>query len=335
MRKIQLAEATKEYEAHLRSKGLAINTVKANTQPLRSGLKTWGDIQIATIRPVHIDRLFAEGNWAPSTRNLHRGALLQFFAWCRHNQYMARDFDPLFGWRNMKVPRVRKMRLDVDEFYPLMDSAEHPRDRAAIAVGLFTMARGSEIQNIRVGDLNMKDLTMEIYRVKTKTWDTMPVCEELREEMVRWMNWYRADQGNLVGSWFLIPSKAPDLWKNEGGRLVPTGVLSHVRPEQKMTHPYRVAQRGLKALGYDVKGEGEHTLRRSSARAMADRLREEGTDGALMRVASILGHQDLKVTQHYIGWDVEAEKRDEMLKGKTMFPSIRRDAGTLRVVREG
>jgi hypothetical protein len=68
---------------------------------------------------------------------------------------------------------------------------------------------------------------------------------------------------------------------------------------------------------------------------MADRLREEGTDGALMRVASILGHQDLKVTQHYIGWDVEAEKRDEMLKGKTMFPSIRRDAGTLRVVREG
>jgi extradiol dioxygenase family protein len=44
-----------------------------------------------------------------------------------------------------------------------------------------------------------------------------------------------------------------------------------------MSHPYRVAQRGLKALGYSTLGEGEHTLRRSGARALADRLRAAGT----------------------------------------------------------
>jgi integrase len=334
MRKVQLAEAVREYEAHLASKDNAANTIKSKTQPLRRAIIVWGDIQVATIRPVHVDRLFAEGNWAPRTRNLHRGALLQFFAWCRHNGYMAKDFDPLFGWRNVKVPKQKKMRLALDEFYPLLDSAQHPRDRAVIAIGLFTMARGSEIQSIRIGDLDMKDLTVDIYRVKTKQHDTLPVCEELREEMVRWLNWYRQDQGNLVGNWFLVPSKAPDLWLNRDGYLVPSETLASLRPEQKMTHPYRVAQRGLKALGYETKGEGEHTLRRSSARAMFDRLRDEGTDGALMRVASILGHQDLRVTQTYIGWNAEEAGRDEMLKGKSMFPSIAREGGTLRVVRE-
>lgn len=99
-----------------------------------------------------------------------------------------------------------------------------------------------------------------------------------------------------------------------------------------MSHPYRVAQRGLAKLGYDTKQEGEHTLRRSGARALADRLRHEGTDSALLRVASMLGHKDIRITQHYIGWDTERDQRNELLAGQPMFPELRQQA-RLRVVR--
>lgn len=335
MRKINMGQAVADYAAHLQAKGMAHNTIKNYTLPLTRACRVWGDIQVSTIKPVHIDRLFSDGNWAPRTRNMYRGSLDLFFKWCRHHGYMARDFDPLFGWRNAKVPRKDKMRLPMDQFYPLLDSVEHPRDRWCLAVGLFTFLRGSEIQALRVNDLDLSALTLEVYRAKTKEYDTLPVSSELREEAVRWLNWYREDQGTLVGSWYLVPSKKPDEWTWSDGTLVRVDKLASLRPEQIMSHPYRVAQRALAKLGYDTKGEGEHTLRRSGARALADRLRHEGTDSALLRVASMLGHKDVRITQHYIGWDTEREQRNEMIQGQPMFPGIAREGGMLRVLKEG
>jgi integrase len=331
MASITLTAAQAEYEAHLRARDLANNTIKNNTQVVTRAVAAWGDMLVASIKPVHIDRLFQQNNWSPSTRNLYLGNLRQFFKWCRHHGYMGKDYDPTFGWRNARVPNQQKMRLPVHEFTALLDTADHPRDRAALALGLYTFVRGSELATLRVNDLDLGALTIDVYRIKTKDYDTLPVCEELRVEMVRWLNWYRQDQGNLVGNWFLVPSKKPDEWHNVNGRLVPTGRLAGLRPEQRIGHTYTIPQRALARLGYDVKGEGEHTLRRSGARALFDVLRvEQGTD-ALVLVSSMLGHRDTKVTQHYIGLEAEREKRNASLAGKPMFPELHQ-AGTLRVV---
>lgn len=331
-RNITLTAAVSEYEAHLRARDLAENTVKNNTQVIGKAITAWGDIFVASIRPVHIDRLFQKYQWSPSTRNLYLGNLRQFFKWARHHGYMGKDYDPTFGWRNSRVPNPPKMRLPVEQFYPLLDTADHPRDRAALALGLFTFVRGSELANLRVNDLDLGNLTLEVYRVKTKDYDTLPVCEELRIEMVRWLNWYRQEQGQLIGNWFLVPSKKPDEWTNVDGRLVKSDRLAGLRPEQKIGHTYAIPQRALSKLGYDVRGEGEHTLRRSGARALFDRLRvEQGTD-ALVLVSSMLGHKDTKVTQHYIGLEQEREKRNASLSGQSMFPAIKDQGATLRVV---
>lgn len=338
MKRINMSEATTEYTSHLLAKGMARNTIKNYTQPLTRAVRVWGDIQVATVKPVHIDRLFSDGNWAPRTRNMYRGALDLFFQWARHLGYMQRDFDPLFGWRNARVPKVDRMRLPAEEFYPLMDACEHPRDRWAVAVGLFTFMRGSEMQTLRVNDLDLKELTLDVCRHKQGGHiDTMPVSEELREEAVRWLNWYRADQGTLIGNWFLVPSKKPDewTWDKTTGLLGRVDKLASLRPEQMMSHPYRVAQRALAALGYDTKGEGEHTLRRSGARAYADRLRADGVDNALMATAAMLDHSDIRVTQHYIGWDTEKDNRNKSIKGQRMFPGIAREGAKLRVVGGG
>lgn len=331
-RNITLSAAVTEYEAHLRARDLAENTVKNCTQVLSKAINAWGDIFVASIRPVHIDRLFQTYQWSPSTRNLYLGNLRQFLKWARHHGYMGKDFDPTFGWRSSRVPDRPKTRLPVEEFYPLLNAAEHPRDRAALALGLFTFVRGSELANLRVNDLDLSNLTLDVYRVKTKDYDTLPVCEELRVEMVRWLNWYRQEQGQLIGNWYLVPSKKPDEWVNVDGRLVKSDRLAGLRPEQKIGHPYAIPQRALAKLGYDVGREGFHTLRRSGAFNLFQSLRhEQGTD-ALMRVSSMLGHRDVKVTQVYIGLNEEREKRNQSLSGKPMFPGLADQGATLRIV---
>lgn len=332
-RPISLSDAIEQYQGHLRARDLARNTIKNNTQVLNKALMSWGNIQTQNVQPRHIDRLFAENTWGPSTRNLYLGNLRLFFAWCRTHGYMSRDCDPTGGWRNQRVPRVERMRLPMEDFMPLLDAMRHPRDRAAIAVGLFTFLRGSEIQTLRVNDLNLRDNELHIYRHKTREEDVLPVSLELHDEMVRWLNWYQTDQGALRGEWYLIPSKKPDEWENVDGVLRRRDALASLRPTARMTHPYRAVQRGLRAIGYETHGEGEHTLRRSGARCLFDTLRSSGYDGALMRVSSMLGHRDTRVTERYIGLSLERTQRNEQFAGRAMFPGLSRP-GTLRVVNE-
>jgi integrase len=78
----------------------------------------------------------------------------------------------------------------------------------------------------------------------------------------------------------------------------------------------------------EEKGVGGHVLRRSGARALFDRLRHEGYDGALKRVQSMLGHSNSVISERYLSLGVERLQRNEMLAGKPMFPETRKP-GTL------
>ena len=335
---IGLSDAIAQYERHLRARGLADNTVRNTVQVLNRALTLWGDVQLTTLTHAHVDDLFAHYGWKESTRNLYLSRLNVFLQWCRGHRWMARDWSPTDGWRPVRVPRVDRTRVPVDEFAALLDAATHPRDRAVCALGLFVMLRGSEIQSLRLRDLSLDSLELVIYRHKTKQADVMPVSEELRVEMVRWLNWYRADQGSLRPDWFLVPAKDPNhtFYDPATGRIgVDTSVPASLRPATRLGKPYAAVQRALEGLGYDGYREGEHTLRRSGARALADALNEDGgSDGALMRVASMLGHSDVRVTQKYIGWEMERRKRNEAVAGRVMFPAMHRPAALALARRE-
>lgn len=322
MSSIRLADAISEYQAHLKARGLKPNTIKNSAQVLGKALDVWGNIQVSTIGPHHIDRLFMVGAWAPRTQNLYLSGVRRFLKWCRTHRYMPLNYDPTETWQNARVPKNQdRDRIPVDMFPSLLDAAPHPRDRAIVALGLYTLARGSELSTLKVHDLDLDGNTLEFYRHKTQDFDSMPVSQELHTEMVRWLNWYRQDQGTLRGEWYLVPAKCPDLWVHgENHRLVRADKHSSVKPTVRETKPYRAVQRSLRELGLPAHSEGVHTLRRSSARALADSLRAEGYDGALLRVASLLGHSSTKVTEHYIGWGLERDQRNAMIAGKPMFP---------------
>ena len=337
VRTITLREAAEQFQKHLEIRGLEFRSVKSHRAGHNHMLETWGNISVSNITPRHVDDFFQSHDWAPGTRNLYLGNMRQFFEFCRTHGYMRRDVDPTYHWRNAKVERKTKLRVPVEEFNDLMDATDHPRDRAVIALGLFTFMRGSELQTLRISDLDLSRFELRMRRHKTKEDDVLPVSSELAEEMVRWLNWVEQDQKHLNPNWYLLPSKNPIIWLHDPitRRLKQSGVPSSLRPAQKMSHPYRVAQRALAKLGYDTHGEGEHTLRRSGARAMADELRKMGYDGALMRVASMLGHKDTRMTERYIGWELERTQRNEQIAGKPMFGKALRQPGrVLKVVGE-
>jgi integrase len=332
--KIRLMDAVREWEAHSRARRLAENSIKNRIQPLNQAFDVWGNIYVCNIEPRHIDVLFSRHSWAESTTNQYLATLRQFFTWARAHNYLGKDDDPTAGWYNLRVPVREKMRIPVDMFPTLLDAAPHPVDRMVVALGLFTFMRGSEISTLRVSDLENLDSKfplLHIVRHKTKEEDALPVVRELQFEIKRFFRYYTSKAGILQPHWYLVP-RPKSLLGNANVKR--EGVDPGVDPLRPYTHPYRAVQRAWGALGNETKGIGVHDLRRSGARAYADTLRSEGHDGALLRVASILGHKDVKQTQKYIGWGLERKQRNDMLAGKFMFPQLQGDAVVLEVPQE-
>lgn len=323
-KKILMSEARIDYEMHLTARGLSPRTVRNAGQVINRWVDLVGDTRVDLIRPQHVDRFFGLGNWAPKTQNLYLSVLRgSFFGWCRRQGYLARDYDPTEGWRPIRGEKNEQFWLPVDEFAALLDAADNPRDRAVIAIGLYTFMRGSEIQTLRIQDIDLERYTITMYRWKTKQADTLPIPTELAIELERWLAEYkRLMVFQLLPEWYLVPARGPMpmAYDHEKGMLQHTGVEAELRPTSPTGKPYDCVKRALKKLGYETKGTGAHTLRRSGAYALYNRLRKDGYDGALKRVSSMLGHADSKTTEIYLSVSLERQQRNELLAGVPMFP---------------
>lgn len=333
----RLSLAITEYVAHLRAKGRADNTVASYQTLFNRALVEWGDIATNTVEPIHIDRLMAAAGWSASTQSQYVSQLRAFWKWLRACRYTWPDHDPTATWGALKVPEKEHMRVPRHDFWNLLEAAKHPRDRAVVAVSLFTFLRGSEIVSLRWRDVRFDEGILKVKRHKTKTLDDLAISNELREELVRWQNWYRSDQGIIKADWFVTPSKGPDFYiqnPDTGRLMVDRNRLARLKPDVKLGKPYECVQRSLKACGYDTHGQGVHTIRRSGAYERFRVLSEQGTDMAIMEVASTLGHSDIRTSQRYIGWNMAREKRNENIIGRDMFPGLKPD-GNIRLIQGG
>lgn len=323
--KVRLSDAIDGYMAHLEAKGRTRNTIKNHRQPLNKALEVWGNIYVASITPQHIDSLFAAGGWGASTRNLYLSMLRGgFFAWCRRFKYLPRHYDPTDGWDNARVERRPKLWIGPEEFANLLEVCDNPRDRAVIALGLFTFCRGSEISSLTIGDLDFDNHYVRIHRHKTKEWDELPMSKELEDELSRWLAEYRRQAGSLQNGWYLVPARSalPMAFDFDLKKLQPTGQPARLKPTTQLGKPYDCVKRALARIGHDEKGNGAHVLRRSGARALFQRLRVEGYDSALRRTSAMLGHKSVTVTEVYLGLELEKQQRNELIAGKVMFPSM-------------
>jgi integrase len=316
-----LSQVAEQYLAFLQARGLAKSTVMTSRNVLNHAQRSWGDIEVAEIHPRHIDQLFIGKTWSTGTKNIYLINLRNFLKYCRTHGHLPADFDPTTGWRTQTVEKREKTWLTLPALGALLDASGHARDRAFIALGIYTFMRASEIVQLRWRDVDLTRNEIHIYRVKTKQADQLPICAELRYELAAWLVYVQNELGTVDSEWYVVPSIGPRPMKGTHGqrKLVPTGEPNPLRPTKPIGRPQRIVKGAMERIGVVNKGDGCHVLRRSGARSLFEELREKGYDGSARRVQSMLGHASVVTTEIYLGIDNERRQRNEMLAGHVMF----------------
>lgn len=306
------------YLDYRRTNGFRENTVKNDRQTLGKLLAYCGDIPLTSITATHLDGLLGQmlsDRYAVGTVNNTQAGISAFARWCRARGHAPQNWDPIAGRRYVPEQQKQRTYVPLHDFPKLLDAATNARDRALIALGLFTMSRQSEIVNLRVQDLDLTAGTLHLVVVKSYKVDTMPLSAELDAEMRRWMMAYQAQMGGAMDpSWYLVPAMEQE---NFG--------TFRLAPERKISRSEDIVRRVLERAGYTDKRLGMHALRRASARAMFNELSSEGYDGALRLVSAMLHHSGTATTEKYLSLDIDRKRRDDRITGRPLFPSLAAD----------
>lgn len=320
-----LSDAVDQYGADRRAQGMSPRTVKNERVTLGQLLTDVGNIHVHNITVIHLDRFWSKHpRWEPSTCNLKRIHLSVFFEWCRKRGHAPRGWDPLEGSKKRREPKKSRVIVPQSKFEELLRAAENPRDRAIVAIGLYTFVRVSEIVTLKWRDVDWDNHTITIYRHKTEEFDTLPMCEELEDELRRWHLEYGRQAGQVPRlEWFITPAYSRALWGGvKGGhrkmQLIEEARIQPMVQLREATHPIK---RVLAKLGYDAEREGGHTLRRSGATALYHELSSKGHDRAIRIVQAILGHKNIATTEVYLSLDLDRKARNDLLRGRRMFDS--------------
>ena len=311
---IKLSNAARGYDVWRDMQGFAKATRRNDQSALRHLERAVGDIDVDQIdndKITHALHKMGE-TCGPSSVNMHHASLSAFFRWCRMKGYISPDADPLMGIRYKKVGKRDRRRLAAHEFPLLLEAAKSPRERILIALGLYLFLRSSEAVSLRVRDLDLQSGTIGVTIFKTHDYDIMPISRELDAELRRWLLHYQEECGELHPDWYLVPAKKTI--------TVRTFALN---PTAKISRPEDFVKDTLRRYGWDdTHWQGMHCLRASGARAWFDELDANTVDGALRIVQTHLHHSSVTMTERYLGITADRAKRDRILKGESMFPSL-------------
>lgn len=329
--KTTFATAVQRYLRDREIDGYMPNTLVVNRTALNKAMRAVDpQIDVRRIDRNHVSQMVEYcvklGN-SDNTINALLSTLGSFFRWCRDNSLMDVNHNPLSGRRYRRSVRREHDMLNLSEFPQALEIAErlHPRERAYIALGLFTLLRQSEIISLRIKDVNLELNTLDVVLHKTKERDQMRVVPELRSELRRWLTYYTEEVGTLRGDWYLIPARRPVGWKQQDNdRLrLPDTIVPHRKPRSMHTNVQRI----LTEMGWETQGKhcGSHTLRRSAARALYEELVKEGVDDALRQVSAWLHHKSVLMTELYLGLTADRERRNRRYEDSPMYPSLQAD----------
>lgn len=322
-----LSDAIDEY-LDLRRRKKAKSTLVNEESILRRFLACVGNVNTRTLDQHHFEKFFYDGEdplvdkLAPSSFNQARSRVTGFVTWLEGRRYTSRRA-LLDNVDHQKVVNRERMRLSATELLTLLDLADHPRDRATLAIAMNTAARANEITGIRVGDVRLDEGLIRLDISKTGKEDHRPITADLRHELERWFAYYRRDQDvfTLDDDWYLVPSKT------HFNRRMSDGTFKHfgdskLRPSRRMNDPHKIVQKVLAKAGRDSKFEGFHTIRRSVALLYFESLRDEGYDGALQATKALLNHEHASQTEQYLGLTNERRKRDLSMKDQPFLSAM-------------
>lgn len=240
--------------------------------------------------------------------------LRQFLAWAFRSEYVRGEVLNACDER-VKVRRRRRLQLTVPQLEDLYLGAKDPYERIICALATYTGARGGELNTLRIGDVDLEQGEIAWGRHKTGDYeDSLPIMKELDGELRRWLDFYRTNvgDGRLSPRWFLVPHRQW-LSHNETMRFTPD--------QQRVQGCFIVVKKHLaRVLDLpleELRGEGVHTVRRSVARRLYERLCDEGHPDPIAVVQALLGHASRVMTERYIGVETARRERDRVLRGRS------------------
>jgi len=345
---VTLSEAIDEYLLYRSKK--AHNTYLTNKRSLSMFLAQTGNIQMRHLDVEHGQRygFYLTGKYTNKhTINSHRDSLSGFVKWAHVRGHLPKGNNPMALIERSTGGDRRRHIVHVTDFGRLLDAAHSidpatgeevgsAHDRIVVALGLYLFLRQSEIKPLTIGDVNLDrgEITVTIYKDKAKTVYVMGISQRLDRELRRWFAWYAADTeqtfGTLPKTWYLVPRrKAPKLashYGHRGGQVVPRAT-GNCLPTLMNTGPHRNVQRALLGIGVPLRdadtgksnGEGVHTLRRSGARALFDRLCDQSKDRALKQVSAMLHHKSVITTERYLQINIDQDALNDLIRGEDMF----------------
>ena len=340
----RLSDIMEEFISVLTSQGSPKTSVNTARTACNKLLLEVGNLQIGNITDRHIDSLFAaqaQKGLQPQSLNTLRTQLRGLFAYAMRRGYIKQHRSPIAHIKPFKVMPKEKLRIPPQKFPALLDAAPHPRDRILTAIGLYLFLRASEAQLLRIGWVNLDAGEIHVEIPKTRQVDVMPISRELDRELRRWFRFYAEDvQAGLKPDWYLIPGKAAPrpTYDEELRRWTAKYGERGLKPSRPMANVAETVRRSLRAAGYPDRFEdgkpayeGMHTLRRSGARALFDRLASEGYDGAIRETQAWLHHSSSSMTERYLGITLDVKRRNDNTRGKWMFPES--DENVISMVR--
>lgn len=331
---IRINEACERYLERIAAEGQAETTIRTTVYALERLKKALASRRepnpyVHTITPEKMDEYcygkdgLRSGPKAitASTFNRYRSCLRVFFDYAVLMRWT--DVNPMDGISSARPDAPRsKLLLSASELLRLLDYTGNPVERIGCSIGMNTGLRGNDIRRLTIFDANMTNGVLQTEIRKTKKIDNKPITMDLHFELTRWLNTYAElmdleDVSQLNDEWQLVPSYRVPAPNARDQRL-------RLRPNDVLTNPWRLVQRPLSRMGYPTLHEGFHTLRRSSARALFESLRSggEGYDHALMVVQQYLNHENVTITQRYLGLNAEKAIRDSLLRGKPFLTAL-------------
>lgn len=338
---LAMGEALTRYEKWQSAQGQSHNTVKSSSSNLRRLVAAAGEgTPIHQVTGDHFT-IYME-NWADKgqgTRNQAIARARALFKWARAHQYVSpwEHDDPTAGWKQKRYETQQGEHISPARWPVLLDVAEtiHPVYRVIVALGLYVMQRGpSEARTLQLSDLNLSEWKIRVVRKKTRReGDWIPICGELRIELVKWLTfyakWVQQHHGReLAPSDYVIPRT----WFSHSGvedwyiqPAIPRSEKAMGNAAEKVLRESNMVSTRNKD-GSKNRLYGSHAWRRIGARALFDELVDtKGYDGALGVVREMLGHQSNKTTEIYLNLSVDRARRDKAITQNNGFMFARND----------
>jgi integrase len=243
------------------------------------------------------------------TLNKDKATYNQFIRFCHTALYLSRFNNPMEGVRytNNKIRVLDRPQYVVppSEWAALLKLARdrHPRDEMLVAMGLYGGRRWSDIDDMRIGDIDLNNPTGPTFTFRNSKGGgrevTLPILwPEFVDVFRRYFSWYAAEcRMGWDKNWYLIPRRVGTR-EMRTGREAPTMDPSWpIDPERPCPRGMarRDVQAALEIIGAPMDGAGPHMLRHSCADWLLHTLKWD-----LYHVKEYLDHESVLTTQTYV-----------------------------------